>query len=55
MVDELIEELQRLQYAAKLLEKVWVAIGPYDGKGVFKDDPQLQGQLNDFMNFDDSE
>jgi hypothetical protein len=55
MIDELIEELQKCKYAKELLEQVWLAIGPYDNRGVFEDDPTLHSKLNDFMGFDDSE
>ena len=55
MIEKLVEELQQLLHAKKLLELVWLEIGPYDNRGVFKDNPELQTQLNDFMKFDDSE
>jgi len=55
VIVELIEELQTLLYAKELLEKIWLEIGPYDEKGVFKNNPELQTKLNNFMQFDDSE
>jgi hypothetical protein len=38
-----------------LLERLWNQIGPYDEKGVLKDDPKLLEDLRKFFEFDDSE
>ena len=55
MVEELIEELNRLKEAERLLRDLWLDIGPYnirEGQMISED---LMNRLNDYMRFDDSE
>ncbi len=58
-VDKIVEELQRLQLAHELLDKVFLAIGPYPDLEIQKKLNQIDGKLwskvKDYFNFDDSE
>ncbi len=50
-IGKLLEELYKLQEAHKLLEEVWLELGPYTEK--LSD--ELSNKLNRFFKFDDSE
>lgn len=49
-IDELITEIQELQQAKKLLEKVWLEIGAYS----VVLSKELRQEINRFFKFDDS-
>lgn len=51
-LNDFIEEVQHLQEAKKLLEQVFLEIGPY-GNGQISS--ELRWKINDYMQFDDSE
>jgi hypothetical protein len=52
VVENLINELERMQLARKLLETVYLEIGPYKN-GQISD--ETLDKLRRFFNFDDSE
>ena len=52
MIDELIEEMQKLKEAKELLYQVYLEHGPY-GDGEIPQ--ELRWKINNFFGFDDSE
>lgn len=52
ILQELIEEINHLIEAKKLLERVYLEVGPY-GDG--KIERETRHKINDYFNFDDSE
>lgn len=51
MIENLIKELQKLQRIHKLLEKIYLEIGPYSTLL----NPETMRELRDIFQFDDSE
>ena len=52
VLQELLKEIENLEHARKLLDKIWMDIGPYD-QGKITDDTWRE--LRKFYDFDDSE
>lgn len=52
MIEDLIKELERLQKAEKLLERVYIYSDRY---GDYEGDSTLRNEINNFFGFDDSE
>ena len=48
---EIVEEIERLEKAHDILERVWIAVGPYNHDKI---DNELMRDLNNYMEFDDS-
>ena len=52
MLEQLLEEIEDLKKAKKLLEEVFHAVGPYEHDAV---PDELRWKICDYFKFDDSE